>query len=63
VAELEEKRRTLRAQIRVSRRPGFVLCCKTARSKVCDHMGNLPPNTVICNSGPTEKVYAFGRAL
>ena len=33
------------------------------RSYVIDQMGGLPPNLVICNSGLTEKGYAFGRAL
>jgi len=33
------------------------------RSYVIEQMGNLPPNLVICNSGLTEKGYAFGRAL
>lgn len=33
------------------------------RSYVIDHMGGLPPNLVICNSGLTEKGYSFGRAL
>ncbi|MCS6927190.1 MAG: SDR family oxidoreductase [Candidatus Binatia bacterium] len=33
------------------------------RSYVIEQMGGLPPNLVICNSGLTEKGYAFGRAL
>lgn len=33
------------------------------RSYVIDQMGGLPPDLVICNSGLTEKGYAFGRAL
>jgi len=33
------------------------------RSYVIEHMGGLPPNLVICNSGLTEKGYGFGRAL
>ena len=33
------------------------------RSYVIEQMGGLPPNIVICNSGLTEKGYAFGRAL
>ncbi|MBE3604483.1 SDR family NAD(P)-dependent oxidoreductase [bacterium] len=33
------------------------------RSYVIDQMGGLPPNLLICNSGLTEKGYAFGRAL
>jgi NAD(P)-dependent dehydrogenase (short-subunit alcohol dehydrogenase family) len=33
------------------------------RSYVIEQMGGLPPNLLICNSGLTEKGYAFGRAL
>jgi len=33
------------------------------RSYVIEQMGGLPPNLVICNSGLSEKGYAFGRAL
>ncbi|MEW6300720.1 MAG: SDR family oxidoreductase [Thermodesulfobacteriota bacterium] len=33
------------------------------RSYVIEQMGGLPPNVLICNSGLTEKGYAFGRAL
>lgn len=34
-----------------------------SRSYVIEQMGGLPPNLLICNSGLTEKGYAFGRAL
>lgn len=33
------------------------------RSYVIEQMGGMPPNLLICNSGLTEKGYAFGRAL
>src|SRR6202046_2950984 len=33
------------------------------RSYVIEQMGGRPPNLLICNSGLTEKGYAFGRAL
>src|SRR6202051_2239008 len=33
------------------------------RSYVIEQMGGKPPNLLICNSGLTEKGYAFGRAL
>jgi len=33
------------------------------RSYVIEQMGGQPPNLLICNSGLTEKGYAFGRAL
>ncbi len=33
------------------------------RSYIIEHMGGLPPNLVICNSGLTESGYSFGRAL
>ncbi len=33
------------------------------RSYVIEQMGGLPPNLLICNSGLSEKGYAFGRAL
>lgn len=33
------------------------------RSYVIEQMGGLPPNLLICNSGLTERGYAFGRAL
>ncbi len=34
-----------------------------SRSYVIEQMGGRPPNLLICNSGLTEKGYAFGRAL
>jgi NAD(P)-dependent dehydrogenase (short-subunit alcohol dehydrogenase family) len=34
-----------------------------SRHYVIDRMGGLLPNLVVCNSGLTEKGYAFGRAL
>ncbi len=33
------------------------------RSYIIEHMGGLPPNLVICNSGLTEGGYSFGRSL
>lgn len=33
------------------------------RSYIIDHMGGMPPNLVICNSGLTEGGYSFGRSL
>jgi len=33
------------------------------RSSIIEQMGGLPPNSVICNSGLTEKGYSLGRAL
>ncbi|MDZ7728323.1 MAG: SDR family NAD(P)-dependent oxidoreductase [Dehalococcoidia bacterium] len=33
------------------------------RSYIIEHMGGMPPNLVICNSGLTESGYAFGRTL
>jgi NAD(P)-dependent dehydrogenase (short-subunit alcohol dehydrogenase family) len=33
------------------------------RSYIIDHMGGMPPNLVICNSGLTESGYSFGRSL
>lgn len=34
-----------------------------SRSYIIEQMGGRPPNLLICNSGLTEKGYAFGRAL